>query len=181
MSRRRGFSPANMALTSGVLGKFWYIGQASSVVLAIEMLIGIDPLLSPELLHILASMGHGDELLIADANFPAEALAWRLTRLPGTDASTALKAILTVFPLDQYVERPAAVMAVVDDPDAMPDTVQEFQAALDAVQGEPVAIERLERFAFYERARKAFAIVATGERRLYGNLFLSKGVVNPNE
>jgi L-fucose mutarotase len=165
----------------GIRGKFWYIGQTILAVLVMKVLKGIDPLLSPELLHILASMGHGDELLIADANFPAEALAQRLARLPGADTTMALKAILTVFPLDQYVEQPAAVMAVVDDPAALPDTVREFQAALDAVQGGPVAVERVERFAFYERAREAFAIVATGERRLYGNLILSKGVVNPGE
>jgi L-fucose mutarotase len=143
------------------------------------MLKGIDPILSPDLLHILASMGHGDELLIADANFPAEAVAQRLTRLPGVNTSAALAALLTVFPLDDYVDQPAAVMAVVNDPDAVPDSVKEFQLILDKAAGMPVAMERIERFAFYERARKAFAIVATGERRLYGNLILSKGVVSP--
>lgn len=145
------------------------------------MLKGIDPLLSPDLLHILASMGHGDELLIADANFPAETMAQRLTRLPGVDTSTALRAILTVFPLDQYVDHPAAVMAVVDDPDTIPDSVKEFQSILDQAGDGPLAIEHIERFAFYDRAQKAFAIVATGERRLYGNLFLSKGVLNSKE
>jgi L-fucose mutarotase len=151
------------------------------ITLVKEMLKGVHPLLSPDLLHILASMGHGDELLIADANFPADALAERLARLPGADSTAALRAVLTVFPLDQYVEHPAAVMAVVDQSDAVPAVVREFQALLDDARGEPVAIERIERCAFYQRARAAFAIVATGEQRLYGNLILSKGVINPGE
>jgi L-fucose mutarotase len=143
------------------------------------MLKGIDPLLSPDLLHILASMGHGDELLIADANFPADSTAQRLIRLPGIDASTALRSILTVFPLDQYVAKPAAVMAVVDDPHATPDSVKEFQSVLDLANSGPVGMERIERFAFYDRARKTYAIVATGERRLFGNLILSMGLLTP--
>ena len=143
------------------------------------MLKGIDPLLNPDLLHILASMGHGDNLLIVDANFPADSMAQRLTRLPGIDTTTALKAILTVFPLDQYVQQPVAVMSVVNEPDAIPETEQEYQAVLNESEGEVVAIERLERFDFYARAREAYAIVATGEQRLYGNIFLSKGVIKP--
>ncbi len=143
------------------------------------MLKGIDPLLGPDLLQILAAMGHGDELLIADANFPAVTLATRLSRLDGADTSSALKAILTVLPLDQYVEQPAAVMAVVDDPDAIPETEVEFCRLLDASEGKSVAIQRLERFAFYDRARATFAIVVTSEQRLYGNIILAKGVVAP--
>ncbi len=143
------------------------------------MLKGIDALLSPDLLQILAEMGHGDELLIADANFPAATLATRLCRLDGTDTSSALKAILTVLPLDQYVAQPAAVMAVVDDPDGVPETEVEFRRLLDASEGKPVAVERLERFDFYDRVREMFAIVVTGEQRLYGNIILAKGVVIP--
>lgn len=143
------------------------------------MLKGIDVLLSPDLLQILAEMGHGDELLIADANFPAATLATRLCRLDGTDTSSALKAILTVLPLDQYVAQPAAVMAVVDDPDGVPETEVEFRRLLDASEGKPVAIQRLERFDFYDRVREMFAIVVTGEQRLYGNIILAKGVVVP--
>jgi L-fucose mutarotase len=143
------------------------------------MLKGIDPLLSPDLLQILAAMGHGDEILIADANFPAVTLATRLCRLDGANTSSALRAILSVLPLDQYVEQPAAVMAVVDDPEAVPETELEFRSLLDAAEGKPVAIQRLERFSFYDRAREMFAIVITSEQRLYGNIILTKGVVAP--
>lgn len=145
------------------------------------MLKGIDPLLGPELLQIIAAMGHGDEILIADANFPATALARRLCRLDGVDSTAVLRAILTLFPLDQYMDAPAAVMSVVDDPDTVPETETEYRRVIDAVKGSPVQVARLERFAFYERARSVFAIVATGERRLYGNIILSKGVVAPSD
>jgi len=141
------------------------------------MLKGINPLLGPDLLHCLAAMGHGDELVIADANFPATAVARRLLRLDGASATAALEAVLSVLPLDQYVEAPAAVMAVVGKPTEVPDTVRDFQALLDRAGGSAVRIERVERFAFYERARSAFAVLATGERRLYGNIILSKGVL----
>lgn len=141
------------------------------------MLKGIDPLLGPDLLRVLAAMGHGDEVVIADANFPAEANARRLVRLDGVDAERAAQAILSVLPLDEYVEAPAAVMAVVGDPDAEPPVVADFRRIAEAAHGAPVSFERVERFAFYERARLAFAIVATGERRPYGNLILTKGVL----
>ena len=143
------------------------------------MLKGIDPLLSPDLLQVLAAMVHGDEILIDDANIPAFALAARLCRLDGANTSSALRAILSVLPLDQYVEQPAAIMAVVDDPDAIPETEVEFRSLLDAAEGKSVAIQRLERFSFYDRAREMFAIVITGEQRLYGNIILTKGVVAP--
>ncbi|MCY4113545.1 MAG: ribose ABC transporter [Chloroflexi bacterium] len=141
------------------------------------MLKGIDPLLGPDLLRVLAAMGHGDEVVIADANFPAEASARRLVRLDGVDAARAAQAILSVLPLDEYVDAPAAVMAVVGDPDAELPIVDEFRRIAEAAHGAPVRLERVERFAFYERARQAFAIVATGERRPYGNLILTKGVL----
>lgn len=145
------------------------------------MLKNLNPLLSPDLLQILASMGHGDELLIADVNFPAESLARRLVRVPGADTTAVLKAVLSVLPLDQYVERPAAMMAVVGEPESAPGTFEDFQAILVAAEGGEVAIELVERFEFYERAREAYAIVASGERRLYGNIFLAKGVIGPDE
>ena len=141
------------------------------------MLKGIDPLLGPDLLRVLAAMGHGDELVIVDANFPAEANAGRLVRLDDVPATRAAEAILSLLPLDEYVEAPAAVMAVVGDPDAEPEVWAEFRQIAEAAHGGPVGFERVERFAFYERARQAFAIVATGERRLYGNLILTKGVL----
>jgi L-fucose mutarotase len=139
------------------------------------MLKGIDPLLSPELLFALASMGHGDEICLADANFPAASIAGPKApiRLPGADGARALKAVLSVMPLDGFVTHPAAVMAVVGDAQAVPAAV----AAYRAVLGPGVGVEAVERFAFYERARRAFAIVATGEARKYGNILLRKGVI----
>jgi L-fucose mutarotase len=141
------------------------------------MLKGLDPLLGPDLLQVLAAMGHGDELVIADGNFPATSLARRLVRLDGVDAPRALRAILSLLPLDTFTPRPAAVMAVVGDPGVVPEPVRDFQAIVDAAAGRAVPLEALERFAFYERARAAFAVVATGERRPYGNILLVKGVV----
>ena len=143
------------------------------------MLKGLDPLLGPDLLHVLASMGHGDELIVADGNFPAASVARRLVRLPGIDAPRALRAILSVLPLDTFTPTPVAVMAVVDDPSAVPPPVQDFQSIVDAAAGRPLRLEALERFAFYERARSAFAVVATGEPRPYGNVLVVKGVVRP--
>lgn len=141
------------------------------------MLKGLSPLLTPDLLHVLASMGHGDELLIADANFPAATHARRLLRLPGVAATDALDAVLSVLPLDDFVEQPATSMAVVGDPAALPEVVAEFNQRL-ARHGS-AACGTLERFAFYERAAQAFAVLATGERRLYGNILLKKGVLRP--
>ncbi len=143
------------------------------------MLRGINPLLSPELLSILRAMGHGDEIVIADANFPAETNARRLVRLDGIDAVKVTEAILSVMPLDTYVDDPAHTMAVVGDPDAVPPITTEFQNVIDNIADAPAKIVPIERFAFYERARTAFAIVATGESRIYGNLILKKGVVAP--
>jgi L-fucose mutarotase len=141
------------------------------------MLKGIHPLLNAELLHVLAAMGHGDELALVDANFPAASVAKKLIRLDGVDTPTAMKAILTLFPLDTFVPSPVAVMQVVGDPNAVPPPVRDFQPIVDEAMGKPVKLDALERFAFYERARKAFAIVATGEQRGYGNAILTKGVI----
>ena len=141
------------------------------------MLKGIDPLLGPELLHALRAMGHGDELVVADANFPAAAVARRLIRVDGVDAPRALQAILSVLPLDTFTSAPAAVMAVVGQPEAVPPPVREFRALLAEAAGRAIEVPALERFAFYERARAAFAVVVTGERRPYGNVILVKGVV----
>src|SRR5262245_60017962 len=143
------------------------------------MLKGLDPLLSPDLLHALAAMGHGDELVVADANFPAASVARRLVRLPGIDAPRALRAILSVLPLDTFAQTPAAVMAVVGNPETVPPPVREFQDVVDFAAGRPVRIESIERFAFYERAKAAFAVVATGEHRFYGNIIVVKGVIPP--
>jgi L-fucose mutarotase len=137
------------------------------------MLVGIHPLLTPDLLHALASMGHGDELVIADANFPSASIARRLVALPGADAPRALEAILTVFPLD--AASPAVfAMQPAGRQEGPPPPVADFQRVL----GASATIGSLDRFAFYERARNAFAVVRTGELRPYGNAILVKGVVN---
>lgn len=144
------------------------------------MLKGINPLLGPDILHLIAAMGHGDELVIADANFPAASVARRLVRLDGIDVTRALAAILTLVPLDQYVDKPAAVMAVVDDPAATPETYADFARVIAAAEGKSPDLERVERFAFYERARGAFGVVATSDTRLYANIIIKKGVVTPS-
>lgn len=144
------------------------------------MLKGIDPLLHPDLLHVLRAMGHGDELAIVDANFPAASMARRVVRVDGVSATRTLEAVLSVLPLDDFVEAPCARMEVVGDPAAVPEIYREFQAIVDRVEGRSVALAKLERFAFYARAREAFAVLQTGETRLYGNLLLKKGVVRPD-
>jgi L-fucose mutarotase len=140
------------------------------------MLFGIDPILSPELLHTLRAMGHGDEICIADANFPAVANARRLLRVDAADAVRVADAILSLMPLDTFVDNAAFVMQVVGKPKASPPIYGLFQAAIDGRQ-KGFKLARIERFKFYERARTCFAIVTTGERRLYGNLILTKGIV----
>lgn len=144
------------------------------------MLIGIPNELTPELLRHLRAMGHGDELVIADANFPGEANAARIERLAGVDATAALRAILTVMPLDSFVDDPARTMQVVGDPEAVPDIVTEFQAIIDETADNPAKIKAVERHAFYAEAREAYCIVQTAETRLYGNIILKKGVVLPD-
>jgi len=143
------------------------------------MLKTLDPLLGPELLHLLASMGHGDEVAVVDANFPAAACARRLVRLDGVDAPRVLQAMLTLLPLDSFVDAPMATMAVVGDSAAVPEAVLDFQRAATRAEGRQVKVTALERQAFYARAREAFAIVQTGETRLYGNVLVRKGVIGP--
>ena len=139
------------------------------------MLKGISPLLSPDLLHVLSSMGHGDELVITDANFPAATHGRRLVRTPGIAAPALLDAILDLLPLDDFVEHAALTMQVVGDATSVPPVVAEFDAVLARHHERTSAA--LERFAFYARAAAAFAVVATGETRIYGNILVKKGVV----
>src|SRR5437773_3612719 len=141
------------------------------------MLRGIDPLLTPDLLHALASMGHGDRLAIVDANFPALSHARRLVALPGITAPAALEAILSVMPVDDFEPQAAYVMDGVGDPAAVPDAVRDFVAILSRNHVPPPA--RLERHAFYRATAEAFVVVHTGERRFYGNILLTKGVIPP--
>lgn len=141
------------------------------------MLRGIHPLLSPDLLHVLASMGHGDRLAIVDANFPATRSARRLIQMSGMPVTAVLGAVLTLLPIDDFEPDPAVVMQVVGDPDSVPPVVEEIAAMLDRFGGpRPSAIDR---FAFYAATEQAFAVVQTGERRFYGNVLLTKGVIPP--
>ena len=122
-------------------------------------------------------MGHGDEIALVDANFPAESIGPSCVRADGSDNSVILEAVLEVMPLDTFVPDPALCMQVVDDPQAVPDTVKDFQTIINKVADAPRDIQSLERFSFYERAENVFAVVQTGERRLYGNIILKKGVI----
>jgi len=142
------------------------------------MLKGVDPLLGPELLATLRSMGHGDDIAIVDANFPAAANARRLIRADGVTATAMARAIVSVLPLDDFVEIAAFRMEVVDAPRETPPIVEEFGAILREA-GYTRPIGAIERFAFYRRAAESCAAVATGERRHWGNLILKKGALPP--
>ena len=146
------------------------------------MLKNIDPILSPDLLQVLAAMGHGDDIVVVDANFPADSVArqtvtGRLIRLDGVDVVQAVGAILTVFPLDSFVEAPVRRMEVVGDPDEVPEVQQEVQREIDDAEGQSLPMDSIERFAFYEEAKKSYAVVATTEGRAYGCFLLKKGVI----
>lgn len=138
------------------------------------MLKGIPSILSPELLKILMEMGHGDELVIGDGNFPAASNAQRLIRCDGHGVPALLDAILTLMPLDTYVDAPVALMETTQG-DPRPAIWEEYQRILATHQ--KVKMETVERFAFYQRAKQAYAIIATGETALYANIILKKGVV----
>ncbi|WP_336788138.1 RbsD/FucU family protein [Paenibacillus sp. MMO-177] len=141
------------------------------------MLNGIPKILSPELLKILMEMGHSDEIVLADGNFPAVSHAQRLVRCDGHGVPELLDAIMQLFPLDQYVEKPAALMQVVPGDPAETPIWGEYKAIISQHSGLEEPFEEVERFAFYERAKKAYAIVATGESAIYANLILKKGVI----
>ena len=139
------------------------------------MLKNISPILSPELLKILMEMGHGDEIVIGDGNFPAASVAQRLVRLDGHGLNEIVDAILKLMPLDTYVESPVALMDN-GDKDNLPPIWEDYKATIKATEGDH-NIELVERFAFYERAKKAYCVVATGETAIYANIILKKGVV----
>jgi L-fucose mutarotase len=143
------------------------------------MLKAIDPLLTPDLLYVLCAMGHGDEIAIVDANYPAQSAGPDVVRL-NADATRTLDAVLSVLPLDAYVPEPCWRMEVVGDAAAEQPIFAEFRDIVARREGRPAKLGSLERFAFYERVSRCFAIVATGERRLYGNIILKKGVVAPD-
>jgi L-fucose mutarotase len=142
------------------------------------MLNGVHPLLSPDLLHAMAAMGHGDEIAIVDANFPAANLGPRLIELRGASSPEVLDAVLTLFPLEMEIVPAAYTMEVVGDPGAVPECVADFAVVFTEHQLADCEIGNLGRYAFYDRAKRAFALVRTGELRPYGNILLVKGVVN---
>ena len=140
------------------------------------MLIGISPLISPDLLALLHRMGHGDELVLADAHFPGESIGQRLLRADGLRIAPLLDGILPLLALDAYVEHPVMMMAVVPGDTADSTVETSYRAVIDKYWPQTPPIQRLERFAFYERAGTAFAVVMTGETAKYGNIILKKGV-----
>jgi L-fucose mutarotase len=149
------------------------------------MLKGLDPLLTAEILYALRAMGHGDELVVVDANFPADAVARQTTlghvlHMDGVDLPRAVRAIASVLPLDTFVDQPAMRMQVVDAPDDVPAVQRQVQGELDRAESRAVGVGSIERIAFYERARSAYCVIATGERRFYGCFILKKGVLPPD-
>lgn len=144
------------------------------------MLKLVSPAISPELMAIMMQMGHGDELILADANFPADSHAQRIVRADGIDLETLLPAILKFFPIDTFVAEQALVMQPVGSNVAEPEIWAMFRKELKAAEGRDVQLTPVERFAFYDRAREAYAIVSTGSRAFYSNIILKKGVVSPD-
>jgi L-fucose mutarotase len=149
------------------------------------MLKNLDPLLSPELLYVLAAMGHGDEVAVVDANFPADSVArrtgyGRLVTIAGVPMPEAVRAILSVLPLDEFVDQPVHRMAVDGALDQLPAVQREVQAVVDTAAGRSWPMAALERFAFYEAARGAYAVVLTGERRYFANVLIKKGAIPPD-
>jgi L-fucose mutarotase len=142
------------------------------------MLKNIPPILGPDLLYILRAMGHGDEIAIVDANYPADAAGPELVRLDGLSATDVLDAILTLMPLDDFVDEAAICMQVVGSAEEREPVMEAFEEIVR--RHEPaMGLSSLERFAFYDRVKKGYAIVQTGERRLYGNILLKKGIIRP--
>ena len=149
------------------------------------MLKGISPLLNADVLHALAAMGHGDDLIVCDTNFPADSIArqttlGKLLRIDNVGAGAAVEAILSLYPLDTFVDDAAARMEVVGKPDEIPQVQREVQKVVDRVEGKPLPLKPVERFAFYERAKQAYCVVQTGERRFYGCFAFRKGVLPPD-
>lgn len=140
------------------------------------MLIGISPVLSPELLALLCRMGHGDEIVLADAHFPGETYGRRVLRADGVRIPELLDGILPLFALDSYVESPLIMMAAVPGDALDPAVEASYRAVVDKHWPDTPPIQRIERFAFYERTKDAFAVLMTGETAKYGNIILKKGV-----
>jgi L-fucose mutarotase len=148
------------------------------------MLKGIDNRLNADVLGVLRAMGHGDVLIIADTNFPADSVAratvtGSLLRMENLTAAQAVQAVLSVLPLDTFVDDFAGRMEIVGDPTTVPPVQTEVQAEIDAAEGRPRPMTSIERFAFYDMARTAYAVIQTGERRFYGCFMFRKGVIPP--
>lgn len=148
------------------------------------MLKSINPLLNADVLHALAAMGHGDTLVLCDANFPAESVArqtslGKLLRIDGASTPEVAEAVLSLMPLDTFIDDAAQCMAVVGSPDERPEVQQEVQAIIDASETESFPLVPVERFAFYEKAKQAYAVIASGEPRFFGCFILTKGVIPP--
>ncbi len=148
------------------------------------MLKGISPLLNADVLYALRAMGHGDDLIIADTNFPSDSIArqtrlGRLLRIDNVTAAAAVEAVLSVYPLDTFVDDSAGRMEIVGSPDEVPPVQQEVQRAVDRAEGKSWPMVGVERYAFYERAKQAYCVIQTGERRFYGCFAFRKGVVPP--
>ena len=144
------------------------------------MLIKIDPILSPELLFTLRTMGHGDKLVLADANFPSASLAKKLIRLDGVNIPNAAKAILSVLPLDSFVDYPVERMEIDDNPDEIDDVHQDLIDVLKISAGDKWKVGSIERFKFYEKAKQAYMIVSTTDARAFGCFIITKGVIKPD-
>lgn len=140
------------------------------------MLRGISPLLSPDLLATLSRMGHGDEIILADAHFPGDTFGTRVIRADGLPIADLLAAIMPLFTPDPYVDHPLAMMAPVPGDELDPAVERGYLAAIRETWPDIAPVERVERFAFYDRAKTAFAVVMTGETAKYGNIALRKGV-----
>lgn len=149
------------------------------------MLKNIDPLLNADVLGALRAMGHGDHLVICDTNFPADSVArqttlGKLLRIDSAPIDRVVEAVLSVMPLDTFTDAAVQRMEVVDAPEDIPPAQADVQKAIDAAEGKPWPMVPVERFEFYERAKSAYAVIATGERRFYGCIILSKGVIPPD-
>jgi L-fucose mutarotase len=150
------------------------------------MLKKLDPLLNADVLYALRAMGHGDELVLCDTNFPADSIARKtvigdLLRIDGVSAARAARAILSVMPLDGFVDDAAMRMEVVGNPTEIPPVQAEVQKEIDRAEGRPWPMGSIERMAFYERAKQAYCVVASGEGRFYGCFILKKGVIPPRK
>ena len=144
------------------------------------MLINIDPILSPEILCTLREMGHGDKLVLCDSNFPAYSMNPKVHRMDGVNAARAAEAILSIFPLDSFVDSPIQRMEIDEKPNELNEVHSELINITKKVAGENWLVTSIERFKFYEEARKAFAIITTNETRPFGCFIFTKGVVKPD-